>query len=466
MNGKAMTTRTRLERGRSALGPALELVHTGPRAHPRRAHRRTRRHPRHRRRRRRRAGSARADQGRLPPRRRRRLAGPPLAPARRRRRRAPSSSPPRCTPTASAPRSSGSAAASSPPRPAASPSPPTRRRCSARSSTPAPALLRESGRRCVGAGLAVPSAVAEPEGTALNPLHLAWPAGAPVRDIFTERRTRAPGIRRARAFTGNDVNLAALAEHRHGAGRGAQHLLCVATGHRGVGGALVLDGRLHTGSSGLALEVGHLTVNPEGRPCHCGSRGCLDVEADPLAFLTPPAATPAPRSRCSSSPGTCCVRSTTTRPYGPRPRSSSTGSASASPGWSTSSTPTASSSAACTASCSTPTPSGCAPWSPTAACGGAAAACRSWPARWTTTAWSAPPSWPGSRCSTTRWPRSADGGRGPDGTACAVRPERTGGLGPGRTADRPAVARPGPNAGARTHPSGGTMDSLGAALRG
>ncbi|MFE1905689.1 ROK family protein [Streptomyces gardneri] len=154
------------------------------------------------------------------------------------------------------------------------------------------ALLRESGRRCVGAGLAAPSAVAEPEGTALNPLHLAWPAGAPVREIFAER-VRAAGIE-GPAFTGNDVNLAALAEHRHGAGRGARDLLCVATGHRGVGGALVLDGRLHTGSSGLALEVGHLTVNPEGRPCHCGSRGCLDVETDPLAFLTVAGRDPGP----------------------------------------------------------------------------------------------------------------------------------------------------------------------------
>ncbi|MFI2618659.1 ROK family protein [Streptomyces sp. NPDC018584] len=153
-------------------------------------------------------------------------------------------------------------------------------------------LLRETGRRCVGAGLAVPSAVAEPEGTALNPLHLAWPAGAQVREIFTER-VRAAGIG-GPAFAGNDVNLAALAEHRHGAGRGARDLLCVATGHRGVGGALVLDGRLHTGSSGLALEVGHLTVNPEGRPCHCGSRGCLDVETDPLAFLTEAGREPGP----------------------------------------------------------------------------------------------------------------------------------------------------------------------------
>ncbi|WP_326764062.1 ROK family protein [Streptomyces sp. NBC_01591] len=153
-------------------------------------------------------------------------------------------------------------------------------------------LLRDSGLRCVGAGLAVPSAVAEPEGTALNPLHIAWPAGAPVSEIFADcvREAGIPGP----AFTGNDVNLAALAEHRHGAGRGAQHLLCVATGHRGVGGALVLDGRLHTGSSGLALEVGHLTVNPEGRPCHCGGRGCLDVETDPLAFLVTARREPGP----------------------------------------------------------------------------------------------------------------------------------------------------------------------------
>ncbi|MDX6315787.1 MAG: hypothetical protein QOF44_5251 [Streptomyces sp.] len=159
-------------------------------------------------------------------------------------------------------------------------------------------LLRETGRICVGAGLAVPSAVAQPEGTALNPLHLAWPAGAPVLDIFTEQIARAgitgPTGAPVACFVGNDINLGALAEHRHGAGQGAQDLLVVATGHRGVGGALVLDGRLHTGSSGLALEVGHFTVNPEGRPCHCGGRGCLDVEVDPLAFLEEAGRTPGP----------------------------------------------------------------------------------------------------------------------------------------------------------------------------
>ncbi|MCX2968485.1 MULTISPECIES: ROK family protein [Streptomyces] len=162
-------------------------------------------------------------------------------------------------------------------------------------------LLERTGRRCVGAGLAVPSAVAEPEGTALNPLHLAWPPGAPVRALFAECLADAgvtgpaPGAP-ALGHAANDVNLGALAEHRHGAGRGAQHLLCVATGHRGVGGALVLRGRLHTGSSGLALEVGHLTVDPQGRPCHCGSRGCLDVETDPLALLDAAGREPGPES--------------------------------------------------------------------------------------------------------------------------------------------------------------------------
>ncbi|MGP3988309.1 ROK family protein [Streptomyces sp. 3N207] len=151
-------------------------------------------------------------------------------------------------------------------------------------------LLRSTGRRCVGAGLAVPSAVAEPEGTALNPLHLTWEAGAPVRDTFRtcladSDVTGLAGDAPVTGFAANDLNVAALAEHRHGAGRGARHLLVVGTGHHGVGGALVLDGRLHTGSSGLALEVGHLTVDPEGRPCHCGSRGCLDVETDPVALF-------------------------------------------------------------------------------------------------------------------------------------------------------------------------------------
>jgi predicted NBD/HSP70 family sugar kinase len=150
-------------------------------------------------------------------------------------------------------------------------------------------LLRSAGRACVGAGLAVPSAVAEPEGVAVSPLYLDWPTGVRIRDIFAAQVRRAgiggPAGTAPACSAANDINLAALAEHRHGAGRGAGNLLVVATGHRGVGGALVLDGRLYTGSSGLGMEAGHVSVDPQGRPCRCGSRGCLDVETDAVSLL-------------------------------------------------------------------------------------------------------------------------------------------------------------------------------------
>ncbi|GAA2151698.1 ROK family protein [Kitasatospora kazusensis] len=150
-------------------------------------------------------------------------------------------------------------------------------------------LARASTRRCLGAALALPNPVTEPDGAALAALHFAWPSGTPVADLFAEQLRRADLGPRARtplpSTVANDANLAALAEHRHGAGRGARHLLLVTSGHRGVGGALVIDGRLHTGSAGLAMEVGHLTVDPQGRPCPCGNRGCLNSETDPEALF-------------------------------------------------------------------------------------------------------------------------------------------------------------------------------------
>ena len=160
-------------------------------------------------------------------------------------------------------------------------------------------LLRLANRVCVGAGLAVPSAVAEPTGVAVSPLYLGWPTGTPIRDIFAAQVERAgitgPGGAPCACSTANDINLAALAEHRHGAGRDAGHLLVVATGHRGVGGALVVGGTLYTGSSGLGMEVGHVSVDPQGRPCRCGSRGCLDVETDALSFMDAADRMPRPR---------------------------------------------------------------------------------------------------------------------------------------------------------------------------
>jgi predicted NBD/HSP70 family sugar kinase len=156
-------------------------------------------------------------------------------------------------------------------------------------------LLADTGRPCVGAGLAVPSAVASPDGVMVGQLGIDWPDGTPVRDLFTEQLLLAgvtgPAGQDVSCSAANDINLAALAEHRHGAGRGASHLLMVATGNRGVGGALVLDGALYTGSRGLGMEAGHVSVDPGGLPCPCGSRGCLHVEADAARFLSDVAGT-------------------------------------------------------------------------------------------------------------------------------------------------------------------------------
>lgn len=153
-------------------------------------------------------------------------------------------------------------------------------------------LLRQAGRRCAGAALAVPSAVSS-RGAAVGALYLGWPEGAPVRDLFA-RHLDEQGVAVPRCVAVNDINAAAVAEHRHGAGAGASVLLMVATGHRGVGGALVLDGTLFTGSGGLGMEAGHMSADPAGRLCPCGNRGCLSVETDALRFLESAGREPSP----------------------------------------------------------------------------------------------------------------------------------------------------------------------------
>ncbi len=76
----------------------------------------------------------------------------------------------------------------------------------------------------------------------------------------------------------NDVNVGIVAEHRLGAGRGAEELLGVFVG-TGVGGGLILDGKLRRGATGLAGEIGHVVVAPGGRSCSCGGRGHLEAYA-------------------------------------------------------------------------------------------------------------------------------------------------------------------------------------------
>jgi len=77
---------------------------------------------------------------------------------------------------------------------------------------------------------------------------------------------------------GNDANMAAYGEFKHGAGRGARSLVLLTIG-TGIGSGIIIDGKLWQGQGGYAGEIGHITVNPEGDPCPCGGRGCLETEA-------------------------------------------------------------------------------------------------------------------------------------------------------------------------------------------
>lgn len=73
----------------------------------------------------------------------------------------------------------------------------------------------------------------------------------------------------------NDANAVILGEARHGVARGRRSVVGYTLG-TGVGGGIVLDGRLYRGERGMAGELGHVTVEREGRPCNCGNRGCLE----------------------------------------------------------------------------------------------------------------------------------------------------------------------------------------------
>jgi len=76
----------------------------------------------------------------------------------------------------------------------------------------------------------------------------------------------------------NDANAAAYGEYKAGAGRDARDIFYIGIGDS-IGGAIILDGKLWTGASGCAGEVGHITINTEGAECVCGNTGCLETLA-------------------------------------------------------------------------------------------------------------------------------------------------------------------------------------------
>lgn len=86
-------------------------------------------------------------------------------------------------------------------------------------------------------------------------------------------------------LVGNEAHLGALAEHQRGAGIGFDNLVYL-HGDVGVGGGIIVGGKLLNGDGGYGCELGHMIVNPhDGRPCGCGSRGCLEAEVGERALL-------------------------------------------------------------------------------------------------------------------------------------------------------------------------------------
>ena len=92
------------------------------------------------------------------------------------------------------------------------------------------------------------------------------------------------GVIDAPVSIGNDANMAAYGEYAFGAGRGVSSLVLLTIG-TGIGGGIILDGKLWQGGCGYAGEVGHIIVNPEGQMCNCGLQGCLEAEAAAPAIV-------------------------------------------------------------------------------------------------------------------------------------------------------------------------------------
>ncbi len=129
-----------------------------------------------------------------------------------------------------------------------------------------------------GLGVGTPGAVDNKTGTVigLSPNIAGW-RGTAIGETLRNRLNMP-------VWVDNDVNAMALAESRFGAGVGYNSLVCVAIG-TGVGGGIVIDGKLWRGGNHTAGEIGHLSIDYEGNDCRCGRKGCLETYCSSSAIL-------------------------------------------------------------------------------------------------------------------------------------------------------------------------------------
>ncbi len=139
-------------------------------------------------------------------------------------------------------------------------------------------LQSEMGGRLVGVGVAVPGLVQGSDGWVELAPNLGW-REVPFGKLLARRLGLDVPVK-----VGNDGHVGGLAEHLRGSGQGTDNLLYV-SGDVGVGGGIILDGRIQLGACGYAGEIGHMMVNPNGRPCRCGGRGCFETEVGEESVL-------------------------------------------------------------------------------------------------------------------------------------------------------------------------------------
>jgi glucokinase len=133
------------------------------------------------------------------------------------------------------------------------------------------ATLREvPGSKILGVGVGAPGPLDTKRGVVLLTPNLGW-VDMPLRQRMQD------GLGIATALD-NDANCATLGEWWRGAARGAQHAIGITIG-TGVGGGIIVDGRLYHGASDVAGEIGHITIEANGRKCGCGNYGCLEAYA-------------------------------------------------------------------------------------------------------------------------------------------------------------------------------------------
>ena len=139
------------------------------------------------------------------------------------------------------------------------------------------------GARYVGGGLAVAGMVRRDDGMVRLAPTIGW-VEEPVGETLSEELSRLGGVDVGPLVVGNIADVSALVEHSRGAAAGRDNVIYL-YGDVGVGGGIIAGGRRVTGHGGYGGEVGHMVVNPKGRPCSCGSRGCWETEIGEFALL-------------------------------------------------------------------------------------------------------------------------------------------------------------------------------------